>query len=139
MYGRSLFTGGAITMKPLHSYITGKGTGNRQSHVPPVTGPGLITQTDEARYPHYPFQPLPTPLGPPPFRYDLSQLLSPADIEQITTDGVLVCHAVGDTGDYRGQQKNFVAQLMTQDAATSHPACVYKKGVVIYLAGDIYK
>ena len=69
--------------------------------------------------PSYPFQPLPPPNGPAPYRFDLSQLLSAGDIQQITNAGIMVFHTVGDTGDYRGQQQDFVAAMMTQDAQKS--------------------
>ena len=126
-------------MSTLHSFNTGQGRSRRQSHTPPVSGSQFITQTSRLQLPHYPFQPLPTPSGPAPYRYDLSQLLTPADIDKITTDGVLVCHTVGDTGDYRGSQKDFVAELLTQDAQVYHPAFFYHLGDVVYFAGDVDK
>jgi hypothetical protein len=93
--------------------------------------------------PSYPFQPLPPPNGPAPYRYDLSQMLTAADVQEITDAGVLVFHTVGDTGDYRGQQPTFVAEMMTQDAqslpANNKPAFFYHLGDVIYFAGDIIR
>ena len=131
-------------MTPLHSFTTGKGAGKRQSHIPPITNVNFPVQGAHAsQIPSYPFQPLPTPNGPAPYRFDLSQLLSSSDVQQITNAGVLVLHAVGDTGDYRGQQQDFVAQMMTQDAeslpANQKPAFYYHLGDVIYFAGDIDK
>ncbi len=102
-------------MSPLSSFTTGKGIGRRLSHVPPVSAPTLQVQAVGIQLPHYPFQPLPTPNGPPPYRFDLSQLLSAADITAIA-NGTLIFHTVGDTGDHRGQQQDFVAEMMTQDA-----------------------
>lgn len=50
---------------------------------------------------------------------------------------------MGDTGDYRGQQQDFVSAMMTQDAgnlpANKKPAFLYHLGDVIYFAGDIDK
>ena len=131
-------------MTPLHSFTTGKGAGKRQSHIPPITNVNFPVQGAHAsQIPSYPFQPLPTPNGPAPYRFDLSQLLSSSDVQQITNAGVIVLHAVGDTGDYRGQQQDFVAQMMTQDAeslpANQKPAFYYHLGDVIYFAGDIDK
>jgi calcineurin-like phosphoesterase family protein len=127
-------------MSPLRAFSTGKGTGKRMSHVPPVSAPTLQVQAVGIQLPHYPFQPLPTPNGPPPYRFDLSQLLSAADIATIA-NGTLVFHTVGDTGDHRGQQQDFVAEMMTQDAqslpAERKPAFFYHLGDVVYFAGDI--
>jgi hypothetical protein len=55
----------------------------------------------------------------------------------------MVCQTVGDTGDYRGRQQDFVAEMMTQDAENladdKKPAFFYHLGDVIYFAGDINK
>ncbi len=129
-------------MSPAQFFTTGKGRGNRQSRVPPAADTFQV-QATAFRPPHFPFQPLPTPAGPPPFRFDLSQLLSADDVTSITNAGVLVCHAVGDTGDYRGQEQDFVAGLMEQDVegspADKKPAFLYHLGDVVYFAGDIDK
>jgi hypothetical protein len=127
----------------LHSFSTGRGHGGRRSHQPPVSDTsGLIVQGRQNELPHYDPTtiPLPTPNGAAPYRYPLSNLLSAADVNQIA-NGTLVFHAVGDTGDYRGQQQDFVAAMMTQDAdaGTLQPAFFYHLGDVIYFAGDIDK
>jgi len=132
-------------MSPLHSFTTGKGSGKRQSHVPPMAGAKLQVQAPvgaaHIQLPHYPFQPLPQPNGQPPFRFDLSKLLSADDINKIVSSGVMVFHTVGDTGDFRGQQQRFVADMMTQDAQnlpdSKKPAFFYHLGDVVYFAGDI--
>lgn len=130
-------------MSSLHSFTAGKGVGNRRSHVPPIPSAGFPVQAQGFKLPHYPFQPLPTPNGPAPYRFDLSQLLAAEDIANISNAGVMVCHTVGDTGDERGQQQDFVAQMMTTDAGNSaddrKPAFFYHLGDVIYFAGDIDK
>ena len=127
-------------MSPLRSFSTGRGTGKQMSHVPPVSAPTLQVQAVGIQLPHYPFQPLPTPNGPPPYRFDLSQLLPAADVAAIA-NGTLVFHTVGDTGDHRGEQQDFVAEMMTQDAqslpAGRKPAFYYHLGDVVYFAGDI--
>jgi acid phosphatase type 7 len=93
--------------------------------------------------PHYPFQPLPTPRGQPPYRFDLSQLLSAGAIKTITDAGKLVIHTVGDTGDARGKEMDFVAAMLTADYDASPdnaiPAAFYHLGDVVYFAGDIDK
>lgn len=127
-------------MSPSSVFNTGKGTGKRQTHVPPVSTAKLQVQAAHIQLPHYGFQPLPTPLGPAPYRFDLSKLLPATDIAQIAA-GTMVFHTVGDTGDHRGQQQDFVAEMMTQDAASlpanRKPAFYYHLGDVVYFAGDI--
>jgi hypothetical protein len=127
-------------MSPSRSFSTGKGTGMRLSYVPPVSAATLQVQAVGIQLPHYPFQPLPAPNGPPPYRFDLSRLLPAADINTIAS-GTLVFHTVGDTGDHRGQQQDFVAEMMTQDAQSlpdkRKPAFFYHLGDVVYFAGDI--
>jgi len=127
-------------MSRLRSFSTGKGIGHRQSHVPPVSAAKLQVQAVGIQLPHYPFQPLPTPNGPPPYRFDLSQLLPATDVNAIA-NSTLVFHTVGDTGNHRGQQQDFVAEMMTQDAqnlpANRKPAFFYHLGDVVYFAGDI--
>lgn len=128
-------------MRTLQLFNTGIGAGRRQSHRPPVASQKLTVQSARTTLPHYPFQPLPPPNGNPPFRFDLSQLLQPADVKQIEKSGVMVFHSVGDTGDFRGRQQDFVAHMMAIDANNSpadrKPAFFYHLGDVIYFAGDI--
>jgi hypothetical protein len=130
-------------MTTFQAFSTGRGTRRRQSHVPPIPSAGFPVQASHSRLPHYPFQPLPAPNGSPPFRYDLSQLLTASDVQQISNTGSLVFHSVGDTGDFRGLQKNFVARMMTMDAdalpGDQKPAFFYHLGDVVYFAGDIEK
>jgi hypothetical protein len=130
-------------MSPLRSFSTGMGARKRQSHMPPISGAKLQVQGARTQHPSYPFQPLPPPNGQAPYRYDLSQLLTADDVKTITNAGVLVFHTVGDTGDYRGQQQDFVAEMMTQDADNlpdnKKPAFFYHLGDVVYFAGDIVR
>jgi hypothetical protein len=143
------------------SFTTGRGTGRRQSHHPRVgtgtatplpasSGPAAAAaaarfpvQSSRFTLPNYPFQPLPKPNGPSPYRYDLSQLLQPEDIQAIVAAGSMTMHTVGDTGDYRGRQQDFVSAMMTADAEAlpdrGKPAFFYHLGDVIYFAGDIDK
>jgi acid phosphatase type 7 len=147
-------------MSSMQSFTTGKGPGNRQSHKPPIQGTpapakgkpatdakgrrtDFPVQAESTQLPHYPFQPLPPPNGPAPYRFDLSQLLPAADIATIKANG-LVFHTVGDTGDPRSAgPQDFVAQMMTQDAQAQpdnkKPAFYYHLGDVVYFAGDIDK
>ena len=135
-------------MSPLNSFKTGRGADKRVSYVPPIPAANFPVQAsrtaDSIQPPHYPFQPLPTPNGPAPYRFDLSQLLSAADVTKIKNAGVMVFHTVGDTGDYRDSgPQDLVAAIMTQDVQNSpdgkQPAFYYHLGDVIYFAGDIDK
>jgi hypothetical protein len=145
----------------VYTFTSGRGAGNRYGDpaaaqpAPVVTpaatglvrshaiGASLPVQSRRFVAPHYPFQPLPTPNGPAPYRFDLSALLAEADIAKITNTGVLVFHAVGDTGDERGKQMDFVSAMMTEDfnaQPDGHaPAFFYHLGDVVYFAGDIDK
>jgi hypothetical protein len=133
-------------MSPSNSFNTGKGREKRQNRTFPTTQQSsdhFATQAKSAPLPSYPPQPLPPPNGPAPYRFDLSQLLSADDFALIQNSGKLVFHTVGDTGDYRGRQQDFVAGLMTADAASlpddQKPAFFYHLGDVVYFAGDIDK
>lgn len=150
-------------MSAMRFFTTGKGSGNRQSHKPPVQGAPAGTigtkpsaalpakgrradfpvQAQTTQLPHYPFQKLPPPNGPAPYRFDLSDLLPATDVAAIKTNG-LVFHTVGDTGDPRNSgPQDFVAQMLAQDADAlpdnKKPAFCYHLGDVVYFAGDIDK
>jgi acid phosphatase type 7 len=129
-----------------HSFTDGRGAGNRvfgSARLPTSHTVNAIMPVQTSRFvaPHFPFQPLPSPNGPPPYHFDLSNLLSREDIERIEQAGVLVFHSVGDTGDKRGRQMDFVAALLTEDyegqPVGRAPAFFYHLGDVVYFAGDI--
>jgi hypothetical protein len=144
------------------AFTRGHGTNGRRSHVPPVSATNSAAPSRNSSAPaaaaaaasfpvqgtrfvapNWPFQALPKPLGEAPFRYDLRHLLAEEDIAKIIDSGAMVIHTVGDTGDFRGQQKDFVAALMTADANAQpdgkKPAFFYHLGDVVYFAGDIDK
>jgi hypothetical protein len=118
-------------------------TGHAGSFTSHAAGARIPVQAKNFVAPHYPFQPLPTPLGAPPYRFDLSQLLDATEVAKIASTGKLVFHSVGDTGDARGTQMDFVADMLTQDYDNSPdgevPAFYYHLGDVVYFAGDIDK
>jgi calcineurin-like phosphoesterase family protein len=64
-------------------------------------------------------------------------------MQRIGEAGSMVFHSVGDTGDYRGQQQDFVADMMTRDFEElpdpKKPAFFYHLGDVVYFAGDVDK
>ena len=70
-------------------------------------------------------------------------LLHIEEVQKITQAGKLVFHTVGDTGDERGKEMDFVARMMTDDYDASPdaaiPAFFYHLGDVVYFAGDIDK
>jgi acid phosphatase type 7 len=149
-------------------FTSGVGADDRQSYHPPISTaqqqvrevaalaedaagpPPVAAAALEAGFPvqalrftphNWPFQPLPQPKDPTPYRYDLSRLLTAADIQKIKDSGALVMHTVGDTGDSRGRQKDFVAAMMTADTEslgeTKKPAFFYHLGDIVYFAGDV--
>jgi acid phosphatase type 7 len=133
-----------------HILARGRGAGNRKQPAPiaeSVQGQKshaadsrLQVQSKHFVAPHFPFQPLPAPVGQPPFRFDLSQLLHQDEVNKIAATK-LVFHSVGDTGDERGKEMDFVAAMMTKDYDDSPdgaaPAFFYHLGDVVYFAGDI--
>lgn len=129
-------------MSSHRSHHTGSGPGGRRSHSP--AAPGLQVQKKHPEPEQFPFQPLPEKAnGDPPYHFDLSQLIPEGDLDAINSSGVMTCHTVGDTGDYRGQQQDFVAAMMTHDAGNlpdqNKLAFYYHLGDVVYFAGDIDK
>ena len=134
-----------------HALASGRGAGNRHQPAAHTTAaPAHKSHATDSRLPvqsksfvpqHFSFQPLPTPIGPAPYRFDLSQLLHADAVAAIKNAGKLVFHTVGDTGDERGKQMDFVAALMTEDydasADNAVPAFFYHLGDVVYFAGDI--
>jgi hypothetical protein len=82
------------------------------------------------------FQPLPVPLGDPPYHYDLAHALP--HIAQSAAKS-LVFHTVGDTGGIKlGKPQRDVAAAMKEDLnqATGRPAFFYHLGDVVYYNGE---
>ncbi len=86
------------------------------------------------------FQPLPTPLGQPPYHYVLETTV-PGIGESAAKLGKLVFHAVGDTGGIKNpDHQNAVAGVMTADLALPAdqvPRFFYHIGDVVYFNGQI--
>lgn len=84
------------------------------------------------------FQPLPRPLGLPPYHYDLVGNF-PAIGESIDHDKKLVFHVVGDTGGVQdGEFQNNVAQQMFDHLTSgtgAKPQFCYHVGDVVYFTG----
>jgi acid phosphatase type 7 len=133
-----------------HVLTAGRSAGNRRKYATTQADTsGYKSHAENAKMPvqskhvapqHFAFQPLPDPLGKPPFRFDLTQLLHQDEVDKIAKTK-LVFHSVGDTGDERGKEMDFVAAMMTQDYDNSPegeaPAFFYHLGDVVYFAGDI--
>ena len=120
------------------SLVNGQGSGHRRSHSPKPTGTFNVQAKSNA-VPSFSFVPLPPPNGPAPYRKDLSQILSASDYQAIKSANAMIIHTVGDTGDHRGGQKDFVAAMMTNDAEAlgpQEPAFCYHLGDICYFAGD---
>ncbi len=86
------------------------------------------------------FQPLPDPLAPPPYHYDLETVI-PGVTAQAQTLGKIVFHVVGDTGGVKNPtfQESVVASMQADLNATdgSAPSFFYHLGDVVYYNGQI--
>jgi hypothetical protein len=105
--------------------------GHSQSH------PG-VQPLDPLAHRNTSFQPLPRPLGLPPYHYDLADHFP--DIAQSVKDAKkLVFHVVGDTGGIKDAEfQDNVADHMTDDLSASgeeKPQFCYHVGDVVYFTG----
>ncbi len=87
-----------------------------------------------------PFQPLPTPLGLPPYHYDLESVM-PGITAEAEKQGSLVFHCVGDTGGVKNPNfQTAVADAMKVDLSlpsAQAPRFFYHLGDVVYFNGQI--
>jgi len=86
------------------------------------------------------FQPLPRPLGLPPYHYDLSDQF-PDMANAITEAGKLVFHVLGDSGGIKDAefQGNVAAQMteaLHSAAGAAKPQFCYHVGDVVYFTGE---
>jgi hypothetical protein len=86
------------------------------------------------------FQPLPVPLGAPPYHFDLETAL-PGIGKTSADGGKVVFHSVGDTGGIKQSDYQMsIAAAMKNDltqAAPERPAFFYHLGDVVYYNGEI--
>jgi hypothetical protein len=87
------------------------------------------------------FEPLPTPLGLPPYHFDLETVV-PGIGETTARLGQLVFHAVGDTGGVKNSDyQSAVAASMKTDLTTTDesklPRFFYHLGDVVYYNGQV--
>lgn len=85
------------------------------------------------------FQPLPPPLGLPPYHYDLSEHF-PHIVENIHAEKKIVFHVLGDSGGVKdAEYQTFVANAMVKqlspDGKTGPQFC-YHVGDVVYFTGQ---
>jgi hypothetical protein len=84
------------------------------------------------------FQPLPRPLGLPPYQYDLAENF-PAIAENIDKEKKMIFHVVGDTGGVQdGEFQNNVAVQMIDHLTSGKggkPQFCYHVGDVVYFTG----
>jgi hypothetical protein len=81
------------------------------------------------------FQPLPRPLGLPPYHYDISEHF-PDITQRITDADAMIFHVVGDTGGVQdGEFQSNVAEHMIKDLASGKPQFCYHVGDVVYFTG----
>lgn len=86
------------------------------------------------------FQPLPVPLGDPPYHYDMETSF-PDIAKAITKNGCVIFHTVGDTGGIkRPDYQRAVAAAMKQDLnlpIKQRPSFFYHLGDVVYYNGEV--
>jgi acid phosphatase type 7 len=86
------------------------------------------------------FQPLPSPLGEPPYHYDLESAI-PGIAKAASRDSHIVFHTVGDTGGVKNADyQASVAAAMKEDLDLGPgevPAFFYHLGDVVYFNGQI--
>ena len=81
------------------------------------------------------YQPLPKPLGLPPYHYDVSEHF-PEMAKKITSAGKMVLDVIGDSGGVvNGEYQGQVAEYMTQQLAKNDPDFCYHVGDVVYFTG----
>ncbi len=129
---------------PVHT-----GRNGRQFHAPRsphgfTTDPtGFQTEKDPRGKGTNAWFDLPKPTGNPPFRMDLSSVLTPDEVAQIKASGRMVFHTVGDTGGVNTttyQQQ--VATYMELDVDPGQPgrpspSFFYHLGDVVYYDGEV--
>jgi hypothetical protein len=84
------------------------------------------------------FQPLPPPLGLPPYHYSLEQNF-PEIAKAISDAGKMVLHVIGDSGGVQdGEYQSFVVEQMENDVnagGVDVPRFCYHVGDVVYYTG----
>jgi acid phosphatase type 7 len=99
---------------------------------------GGVSPLDPVGHRNTSFQPLPRPLGLPPYHYDIAAAF-PAIGKDIDQNDEMVFHVVGDTGGVQdGEFQNNVAQQMIDHLTSTKgtkPQFCYHVGDVVYFTG----
>jgi acid phosphatase type 7 len=102
--------------------------GNSQAH------PG-VSALDTLSHRNTGYQPLPKPLGLPPYHYAVSDHF-PAVAKHITTAGEMVFDVLGDSGGVQdGERQSNVAKQMVGALPENKPQFCYHVGDVVYFTG----
>lgn len=104
--------------------------GKSQAH------PG-VSPLDQVSHRNTGYQPLPRPIGLPPYHYSLTDNF-PAIAANISTAKKMVFHVMGDSGGVQdGEFQTFVADQMVKDlnANPASPQFCYHVGDVVYFTG----
>ncbi|HLK17015.1 MAG TPA: metallophosphoesterase [Fimbriimonadaceae bacterium] len=81
------------------------------------------------------YQPLPPPLGLPPYHYDLADHFGSIN-DAIKKAGSMTFHVMGDTGGVQdGEFQGFVADALVADVPNSGALFCYHVGDVVYFTG----
>jgi acid phosphatase type 7 len=102
--------------------------GNSQAH------PG-VSPLNPLNHRNTGYQPLPKPLGLPPYHYDLSQHF-PSAAKEINDAGKMVFDVLGDSGGVKDAEfQSNVANQMVKALPTNAPQFCYHVGDVVYFTG----
>jgi hypothetical protein len=110
-----------------HGHL-GKGSSQRHPGVSPL---------DPLNHRNTGYQPLPKPLGLPPYHYDLGTNF-PEIAKAVSSSGKMVFHVMGDSGGVlNGVYQGYVAEQMVADLAKGAlaPKFCYHVGDVVYFTG----
>ncbi len=87
------------------------------------------------------FEPVPArfrPLRPPPYRMDLSEVVSADAMRRIAENRTMVLHCIGDSGGVkRPEVQMLVAKGMERSLENSRASFCYHVGDVVYYTGEI--
>jgi hypothetical protein len=101
---------------------------NSQAH-------GGVSPLNPVSHRNVSFQPLPRPLGLPPYHYDLADNF-PDIASTIEKQEQMVFHVAGDTGGVQdGEFQNNVAEQMIDALSSGKPQFLYHVGDVVYFTG----
>lgn len=101
---------------------------NSQAH-------GGVSPLNPVSHRNVSFQPLPRPLGLPPYHYELADNF-PDIASTIEKQNQMVFHVAGDTGGVQdGEFQNNVAEQMIDALSSGKPQFLYHVGDVVYFTG----